>query len=233
MPPLNFFDPACFRAMLDHPARRESFTSMFPHARSLFEEYLEATAPALPKFPTDGVTALQFTLFDNGEDAQRGGKRALTMKSRFGLSVKAWDRLNIDWRKPHQIAWEASACLRGAEETLKVVEHLTSRNLLSPDVSAALEEVREMTGGEGSYGVCHQRKPGMGSRWTNVVVHVQWDGIASPEKAFLVRPDFTGYEAGVFQQQTATGASLGGRAVAQARVAFHEGLSAWATEMPR
>jgi hypothetical protein len=155
------------------------------------------------------------------------------MKSRFGLNGKAWDRLNIDWRKPHQITWEANACLRGADETLIVVERLTERNLLPLSVRRTLEEIRSISGGKGLYGVCHQRKPGMGSRWTDVVVHIRWDGLGIPEAAFLVRPDFTGYEAGVFQQQTATGALLGGRAVAQARVAFHEGLSAWATEMPR
>jgi hypothetical protein len=225
------FNPQHFRFILDDPVQRERFAAEFPSARTMFEEYLEATQPTFPEFPSDGVTALQFTVFDNGPQPNVSNGRALTMKSQFGLHVKAWDRLKIDWGKAHHVAWEASACLRNAKEALRMADGLIGRELLAESVGIALEELRDATSGEGLYGICHQRKPGKGSRWTEVLIYVRWDGVGLPEKAFLIRPDFTGYEAAMFVQRTATGAPLGGRAVAQARLAFTDRLAGWATEI--
>ncbi len=227
------FDPDQFRSMLDHAHKRSIFSATHPQARSLFKEYLQATAPTLPHFPTDGITALQFTLFDNVADPQSSARYVPTMKSRFATTVKAWDRLNIDWRKPHHVAWEATACLRRIDDTMEVAERLAERSLLSPDVPDTLRELQDLTDGVGLFGICHQRKPGMGSRWTDVLAHVRWSGLGPPEAAFLVRPDFTGFETHAFQQQTATGSPLGGFAVAQARVAYYERLAGWATELSR
>jgi hypothetical protein len=229
---LSAFDPKHFRSILDDPVHRARFAAEFPSARTMFEEYLEATQPTFPEFPSDGVTALQFTVFDNGPQPKVSNGRAMTMKSQFGLHVKAWDRLNIDWGKAHHVAWEASAYLRSASETLGIADGLIGRELLAESVGIALEDLRDATSGEGLYGICHQRKPGKGSRWTEVLIYVRWDGVGVPEKAFLIRPDFTGYEATMFAQQTANGAPLGGRAVAQARLAFIEPLAGWATQVP-
>jgi hypothetical protein len=228
MPP-TFFDPNLFRVMLDDPDARANFAAKFPTARALLEEFLDATGPALTDFPADGVTALQFTAFDNGPE---GSARKLTMQSRFALHVKAWDRLDIDWRNSRQVVWEATACLRGASDTEALLRKLKQRGLVAEDVVRSFGELREMTGSGGLFGPFHQRKPGLGSRWTNVLVHVEWDGVDVPGSAVLVQPDLTGYEAAKFVRQSANGSPLGGKAVAQARTAFAEQLRNWATGTP-
>lgn len=226
----EIFHERMFRAMLHDPEQLAHFAATFPSARTLFSDYLEAIPPTLSEFPADGVTALQFTLFDNGPQPSVSNGRLLTMKSQFALHIKAWDRLGIDWSKDHHVAWEATACLRSADETLAIVDDLIGRNLLPVALWTALEELVDATDHQGLYGVCHQRQPGRGSRWAEILVHVLWDGSGTPENAFVIQPDFNGYEAQVFGTSTATGSPLGGRAVAQARVAYHERFAGWATE---
>lgn len=223
----NFFDPDRFRAMLNTPAERANFAATFPTAGRLFEEYVELTTPALPDFPAGGATAIQLTAFDNGQQC-----RTKTTKSRFGLTVKVWDRTEIDWGKDHQIAWEASVALGSAVRALEIARSLEAKNLLLPGVQRSLDWLVSTSDGDGLYGLFHQRRPGRGSRWTDVVAYVRWNGVGSPEAAFLLLPDQSGYEASSFQQDTATGSPLGGCAVAQARVAYHERLAAWGTETP-
>lgn len=225
----ELFDERKFREMLDDPEQLAYFATAFPSARTLFEEFVDATRPSLPNFPADGVTALQFTLFDNGPQPSVSNGRMLTMKSQFALHIKAWDRLNIDWSKDQQIAWEATACLRRGDDTEELVQSLISRDLLSPDVATAFVEARALAEDRGLFGLCHQRKPGRGSHWTDVLAHVRWDGVSSPDGACLIRPDLTGYEAEFFEQNTASGLPLGGYAVAQARVVFCESMAGWAT----
>lgn len=224
---IRIFDPSLFRAMLDEPGERADFVAMFPTARALFAEYLDVTALGLADFPADGVTALQFTAFDNGPEPSA---RKLTMQSRLALHVKAWDRLNIDWKNSSQVAWEATACLRSRTETEALLRKLIARRIVGECVPHSFRELCQMMGDKGLYGLFHQRRPGMGSRWTDVLAHVEWEGVGLPGGAVLVRPDRTGYRATAFDASTATGDPLSGKAVAQARVAFTQRLAGWATE---
>lgn len=214
--------------MLDDPVLLARFGAEFPSARRLFEEYLEASRPSLPAFPSHGVTALQFTLFDNGQPTGGNVRRKRITKTRYGLNLKAWDRLRFNWTQRLHIAWEGSAALWCADEASEIVERLVERGLSEPETHSRLRDLIEMSEADGLYSLFLQRARGAGSRWTEVLLYVRMkDGM--PEAAFVLLPDGLGYEAATFDVCTAQGQSLGPGAIAQARVAFSEALAKWSS----
>jgi hypothetical protein len=225
----EFFDPEAFEAMLRAADARAIFAAAHPQARALFEEYIERTTPVLPDFPVNGTIAIQFTAFVNDESPADGN--LLATRSRFGMNLKVWDRTEIDWSKTYQIAWQGNVALRRADEALKIAGRLERKKLLRRGVHDALSWLVGSTDGDSLYGIFNQRSFGKGSRWSEVAVYARWTG-DRPEAAFLVLPDLTGYEASSFEQHTAAGTPLGGRAIAQARIAYDERLAGWATDTP-
>lgn len=231
------FDPELFRMMLDDPAQRGNFAARFPTAKAMFEEYLEVSRPTFPEFPSEGITALQLTLFDNGEPQPRPSKAKrprertapLLMRSRYGLTAKAWDRLDVDWGKKHHLAWSANAFLWSAADALTNCQNLVAKKQITPSTAETLRDSIEATYPDILFSIFSQREPGCGSRWTDIVVAV--DMFESfPRSAFFLRTAKSGYIATNFDVCTARGGPLGGKAIAQARLPLCQKFERWGTE---
>lgn len=231
------FNPDLFRVMLDDPAQRVSFAAQYPVAAALFEQYLGAIRPEFPVFPTEGVTALQLSFFDNGEPQPRPSKAKrpreqkgpLKTRTRYGLNAKVWDRTDVVWTKQRHLAWEANAFMWSASEALLHGQNLLAKRSVSEQTADIVRNFAEAGDPHLLLSVFSQKSVGLGTNQTDVVAIVDMKD-EFPQRAFIILSPERVYEATSFDDCTAKGTPLRGNTIAQARLPMSQKFERWGTQ---
>lgn len=176
-------------------------------------------------------TALQIGIFDNGEPEPAKRKRPTIQRTkvRFGGNIKAWTRRRIDFRDQAQVAWSHNFYLWDHGIANRVAEELLAERYID-DASVGLMRDCVTNCGDGwRFGIPIMK--GAGSRWQRShVVMAEIGANGFPARFAIVSPG--GHlVTDKFVDEQSNGARLGGNAIAQARLARHETLTPWATEV--
>lgn len=176
-------------------------------------------------FPSNW-TASELTIFDNGNipPPKKSAKTVRTTKTRFGGQWKAWTSAKVDFMK--EPPWSHLVSFFTQQEVLNVVEQQIAGKFLDEQTKELVSEVLNPSLDSSELiGLVRRQSPKVGMVWlrSHVIVLSFEDG--APSRAVLV-----GGGANCvceFNDEDASGKSLTGYAIAQARMATNSTFDRW------
>lgn len=181
-------------------------------------------------FPVDW-TAMQISIFDNGEPEPPKRKRPTIQrtKMRWGGNIKAWTRKQIDFRDRAQIAWQHNFYLWGHDISLRVAHELLAERYIDQASVDLMSKCVSHCDAKWRFGIPLLRSAG--SRWQRShIVGAEIGENSFPSQFAMITPDDQ-YLTEAFVNEMSNGSALTGNAIAQARLARHESFAPWATEI--
>lgn len=181
-------------------------------------------------FPSDW-SAMQISIFDNGEPEPPKRKRRTIQrtKMRWGGNIKAWTRKRIDFRDHAQIAWQHNFYLWGHDIAERVASELLAERYIDDASADLMGQCVSNCGDTWRFGIPLLREAG--SRWQRShIVMAELGENGFPSRFAMTTPGGH-FVTDAFVDEMSNGLPLMGNAIAQARLARHEALSPWATEI--
>lgn len=133
--------------------------------RGFFEAAPKRVDPLAP-FPTDW-RALQTSIYDNGAPAPPKRKRGKLPRSttRYGLSMRAWTRAEIDFSRATQIAWQANAYLWDHASAVRIVEEIATDRMTDQATVDLMRDTVEGLGADWLFAIPVNKVAGLGTHW--------------------------------------------------------------------
>lgn len=177
-------------------------------------------------FPSNW-TASELSIFDNGHipRPKKTAKTIRTTKTRFGGEWKAWTSAKVDFSK--KAPWSHLISFFSQQEVLNVVEQQIEAKYLDEQTKALLSDVLESPSLDSSafIGLARRQSPQVGTIWLKRHLVIMTIRDEMPSNALLLgdNADFPCE----FGDDDASGNSLKGNAIAQARMATNAAFDRW------